>query len=400
MKKKWPLLWAVLPLLTFGAVWLALLPFHEPIAEWCSLTVEEPLISGSNARLTVRVIGIEDAAVLSTDLHWYGKKREYRGYLTGSNRILIPRGKSAHAISIPIKEADDLGYVSVVIYLSPNGRWRDRTLAAHSELIRLWGNEADRPEVRFVNRKCYVLAAGDTAAEPGTGEGEGRSCSAPPLDQPRPIVTALPYYFAGLLCVLCGALSLASLPARARRSAAQTRQPESAPRNDEPESAPRLHPWWWLFLGAFTASQGFLKQAHFASEVTGWVRNLFIARHLYFHHQSIQKLVISGLAAALAVAAANARRIIPKHLSLYLNLALYGVIASSCLSLLRTISYHYADALLERRLFELPFPERPFQGHALGNLTIYTLVELLISGFVALSAILHLAGRKHKNLQS
>jgi hypothetical protein len=360
MKKNLHLCRVVIPLLAFGAVWFSLLAFHEPTAKWCKLSVEEPMRIGSDARLAVRLTGIRDAGVLSVDLHWYGKMRENRGYLAGSDRVPVSRGESMHEISIPIRDAADLGYVSVVIYLSPNGSWSDRTCAASSEALRVGRKEGSLERKGFHARRCYTLSQ-ERRELTLKRKNEGASLS------------ALPYHFAGLLCLACGVLSFA---------------------------APRRHPWLWLFLGVLTAAQGFLKQAHLASELTGLLRHLFVVRGLYFHHRAMQKLVLGGLAAAGAVAALNAKRIIPKHLSLPLRLALYGVIAMSCLSFLHTLSYHYTDVLLERRLLELPLPGRLFPGHASGNLVIYRVVELLLSGFVAFSTILHLTSRKQNILHS
>jgi hypothetical protein len=295
---------------------------------------------------------------LSADLYWYDKKRQDRGYLAGIDRVLVFRGESEHAISIPIEETDGLGYVSVVIYLSPSGNWADRTRAARSELVRVRSKDDGLKRTRHRSRKCYALSIERTAAEPKVKYGGS------PL-------SALPYHFAGLFCLVCGALSF---------------------------STPRRNPWLWLLLGALAVAQGFLKQAHLGSETASLVRGLFVERGLYFHHRAMQKFVLGGFAAAGVAFALNAERLTPRSLRLPLRLALCGAIALSCVSFLYALSYHYTDLLFDRRLFAIQLPGRPFPGQAPGYLTVYALVELLLSGFIVFSTILHLTARKHNFL--
>jgi hypothetical protein len=368
MKKMQPLIRVFSPFLAFGAVWLALLPFHEPVAKWCTLTVEEPLVAGSDARLVVSLHGLEAPTELSVDLHWYGKNRENRGYLAGAERVHISTAESSSRVSIPIKESDALGFVSAVIYLSPDGSWAQRTRAAHSEQIRVrevWGRRGsgrDPGPKKPVERKCL---------ESGTGQ---------PLSGPEPALDdrslpTYPYYAAGLLCVLCGALSL-------------------APRGR------RLSPWCWFLFGAFMAALGLLEQTRLGFEVTGLARRLFIAQGLYYGHQAMQKLFIAGLAAAVAAFALHAGKLLPKRLPFPLTLALCGVVGAGCQKILSGISYHYFESFFHRRIPAVPGLLRALPVRMPSFVTVGTLAGLFFAVLVAFAAVLCLFARKHNFLHS
>jgi hypothetical protein len=118
-----------------GALVWFLLSRPPSASAWCALeshryaTVGEPL----QIRVTLRQpLSANDVHV---DLHWATVRREPRGFLVEAT--LTPSNVRAATLDATMRlpAQEDLGYVHAVVFVSPTGKWTDRTWTATSEPI-------------------------------------------------------------------------------------------------------------------------------------------------------------------------------------------------------------------------------------------------------------------------
>lgn len=102
----------------------------EPPASW--LLVEAPAHAIAGQTVPVRVtltVPAEDTR-LAVDLHWTTSRGEPRGFLSSSTPRWVHRHARMYTFEVPVPPQAELGAVTAVLYLSPSGRWEDRTAVA------------------------------------------------------------------------------------------------------------------------------------------------------------------------------------------------------------------------------------------------------------------------------
>lgn len=125
---------AVLLILIVFAGWS--MARSRPPSQWVTAEGWRQPIAGHALRFRVHVLSpADDDELLVVDLHWLGRHREPRGYLSGSAPQLLRRGMRAVEVQVPVPYRDELGYVFAVIYAGPSGSWQDRVRAAVSDAV-------------------------------------------------------------------------------------------------------------------------------------------------------------------------------------------------------------------------------------------------------------------------
>lgn len=162
---------------TFLTVW-ALLARDEKRREasrrpdW--LTVEASPVPAVGApwelRVTLKPLGRTELIVCG--LRWTATDQRISGGLSSAGPARKTSGGETLTFRPEVKEKEDMTFVSAVIYLSPTGRWSDRTAGASTELVRVRRTmEAEAPPPP----RPLKLHRVSTPAEEATGAAKGRS---------------------------------------------------------------------------------------------------------------------------------------------------------------------------------------------------------------------------------
>jgi hypothetical protein len=133
--KKQLILIYLIPCFVFLVTWTALKYFHGPLAGWCTVTYPAEVTVDQDITVKVHYSGIQDETYLVVDLHWNKRSMEWVGYLSSAGESPRIKGEGSHEFSLEVTDREDIGFISVVIYLSPTGQWKDVKKAAHTGLI-------------------------------------------------------------------------------------------------------------------------------------------------------------------------------------------------------------------------------------------------------------------------
>ena len=368
------------PAAVFAAVWLALLLFHPPVATWCSLTLRGPVIPGRPLQVTVHYEGSAPdrlgGYVLSADLHWRAKGREDRGYM-GSGKDASGVGtKGSRDFSIEVKDLPGLESVTVVVYLSPTGKWSERALAARTEPIRVdTSRHAKRPAEKRRDYRCYVIGKGEDT--PGREETIAAAGPPPPEIPPSsdfsnaPLRTFLPSIISGALCLVC------ALFLRSRRRV-----------HGFEAGGDRSVAFAWWTAAFFLLLQGIASSTSLHPGVTALWRALFRARGWYPYRDILQRGLIGGIACGWVLFLGfwfELRRKSARSRKATLEwVAFFGVLALASFQAARALSYHYVDAALS---FELP-------GASVGGAVRFALA--CVPGSAAVLRVMFELGTAHR----
>jgi hypothetical protein len=112
--------------------WLSIRP---PEAAWLRVSGSSGAVSGQGFQIEVRVSPGLDSSQLVVDLHGSTRTRESLGFLVGSKPVRVGPDTMPRVFTLRIPEREDLGHVIPIIFLSPTGRWRDRSHAARIDPI-------------------------------------------------------------------------------------------------------------------------------------------------------------------------------------------------------------------------------------------------------------------------
>jgi hypothetical protein len=333
-------------LAVFGGTWLLLLLLHEPVSRWCRVSVEVPIIRGQPVPITVFYRGLPVSSILSVDLHGYGEEREKSRYLATAGDLELRSNTGLHRFSAQAADVPSVDFVAFVLYVSPTGGWRDRTLAARTKPIKVDDKWSGGKKSRTRKYTCYSLI--DRDREYRCAKSHSRTVL------PDSDTAALYICVASLLCLSCAL----TCTLRRCRSAGGKRHGS-------------LGAAWFAATFLF-AAHAFLHYTGTAPQLTAWFREVFAERGWYSQRQVWQKLVVSACAFALAYAALSWKTDaglagLSARCALAASLALAGV------TLVGLLSYHYAD-----RALTLP----------VGGVTTYQLFEFAAAGIAGGSALL------------
>ena len=339
------------PAAVFAAVWLALLLFHAPVANWCSLTVQGPVTPGRPLQVTVYYEGLAadrlGGYVLSADLHWRAKGREDRGYMGSGKDASGVSGKGLRHFSIEVKDLPGLESVTVVVYLSPTGKWSDRALAARTKPIRVdTSRHEKRPAEKRRDYLCYVIEKGDDS--PGREETIAAlppgAAPASPSEKPpssdfskAPLRRILPSIISGALCLVC------ALFLRSRRRV-----------HGYEAAGNRSVAFVWWTSAFFLLLQGIASATSLHPGITAFWRSLFRVRGWYPYRDILQRGFIGGIACGWAFFLGFwfelRRKSARTRKRTFEWVAFFGVLVLASFQAIRVLSYHYVDAALFLKL--------------------------------------------------
>lgn len=102
---------------------------------WLRVEIPAQAVIGRNFPVTVVLHDGPADQLLGVDLHWRNSREEFRGTLSGSVPQRTSGGQRAYTFNLSLPARDGLAYIYGVIYVSPTGRWNDRTRACTFEPV-------------------------------------------------------------------------------------------------------------------------------------------------------------------------------------------------------------------------------------------------------------------------
>jgi hypothetical protein len=128
-------IYLVVALAAVGAItWFGLHRPPEP-ATWCTLEASPQAVVGQQFTVRVRLLEPISDNRLAVDLHWASSPSEHRRVLLASPAGIKPDSAGIVDVAFALPTRSDLHFVQPVLYLAPDGRWRDRVRAASTALI-------------------------------------------------------------------------------------------------------------------------------------------------------------------------------------------------------------------------------------------------------------------------
>ena len=104
-------------------------------SKWLQVEIPEQVVRGGRVPLTLTLKAPPPAGLLRVDLHWKDSRRESRGLLSTARPQLIRADESTYCFDLPVPSRPAPDYVYGVIYVSPTGRWAERTRTCTFEPI-------------------------------------------------------------------------------------------------------------------------------------------------------------------------------------------------------------------------------------------------------------------------
>jgi len=310
--------------LIFAVVWGFLSLLHDPYADW--LTVEAPSYAVAGGTLDVRITlgSVPEPSILVADLYLLAKNHTAIEGIRSVNPSPSVHGGGVYPFKYDVKEAEKLALVELVIYLSPNGRWRTRTHGASTQTIfvRRPGERSGSP----MFNKVHVFAM-EITPNPETPFQPGARPAEPEVF--RSSIT--PFRLALLALLASGGLVCAANAVRRR-----------------PGRIPRTEGEWRLWSGA--AAVLFLAVFWEAFHVTGRLsqlgRKLVAALDVYYARQTYQRALLALIAAVSAgLLILAARAITRKRVSPYITAVAGLLVFYISGSFAGALSFHYVDVL-------------------------------------------------------
>ena len=117
-----------------AGIWSLLGRMDDDVA-W--LTVEAPghAVAGVALPLRVRVTGLKEPTQLAINLHGSSVRDGSNDFLSPGGARLVGKEGGRFDFEIMVHPRADLHFVNAILFLSPNGDWKDHTFAATTELI-------------------------------------------------------------------------------------------------------------------------------------------------------------------------------------------------------------------------------------------------------------------------
>lgn len=283
-------------------------------ARWLQIEGPAQFVLGSRAQIMIRLQPPLPAGLLCVDLHWKNARRESRGTLSVSRPQAIGASATEFRFDLPVPARPGLEYIYGVIYVTPTGRWSDRTRVCLTDPLPV-SSTVDPAQAG----KRRAITAQDQALGP------------PPRRQDSAAARrslALLWPLAGILCWRVG---------RRLRSA-----------HPDPTD-PQAGRWAWLAFACVLAAAW---EATAAEPVLGDLLRRFAMTHGWYDDRRRLQEVMTALVIAISVllAALALRRDHAQPVSLVFTSAdaYWGISAISFISL------HDADAWLATPVFSIP----------------------------------------------
>jgi hypothetical protein len=300
--------------LAVGAVSWVLITRLSDRSRWLRVEIPAQIVSGERVPVTITLRAPPPTGWLRVDLHWKNIRRESRGSLSTSRPQLIRADQTEYRFDLPVPARPGLEFVYGVIYVSPNGRWPDRTRACSTEPVAV----SVKPEPARAGKR-QAITAHDQLLGP------------PPIRRDSRFVRWTSALFWSLSGILCW------------RMRGLTRDAGSRLAN------PLVTRWAWLALACVLAAAW---EASAAESGLGDVLRRFAISHGWYDDRRRLQEVLTALVIAISLvfAVVTLRRDHAQPVSLVFTSAdaYWGISAISFISL------HDADAWLATPVFTIP----------------------------------------------
>ena len=296
-----------------GLTWWVVNRGPEP-AGWLHVEIPEQAVIGERFPVTVVLHVTRANELVRADLHWKDSRYDSRGLLSTAPAQLTGARERAYTFDLSVPARDAMAYVYGVIYVSPTGRWTERTRVCTFEPIRVTGkSEPGRTQKR------RRVAAFDLTFQPTSKRSDSGVIR---------WTTATLLLVAGFIC------------ARLRRSGGVN---GSSQADDD-----RVR-WGWLALACLVAA---IWEATTAESFLGDMLRKFAVHYgLYSKRRFFQQLLTTAavvVSASVAAAALRRARVQPASWLFCTADVYWGISAVSFISL------HDVDALLATPVLTIP----------------------------------------------
>ncbi len=287
--------------------------------DWLTVEASLPAVVGRPFELRVTLADLAGPELIVCGLRWTAADRRITGELASAGPARETRGGEILDFRIEVREKEEMRFVSAVIYLSPTGRWQDRTRGASTELIpvRRGTEAAEVPPPRAL-RMSRTATPAEQAAQESRRASERRS---PPVLLRLLLVVVL---LSG--GALCGAAAV-------RQSRGRTR----------PLLLVRLA---WAGIGLILIVSGVLETFDIPDRITEWARLAFMERDIYEMRRPLQgaaAVTAAAVTAALLVFGLGAAARSRDHRWLWA--VGVGVVVYLSMTLVGMTSFHPIDVL-------------------------------------------------------
>ncbi len=324
--------------LVAGLSWAFLSLFHPPYADW--LTVEAPARVAAGERVEIRVtLGrVPEPSVLVADIYLLARDHDP----VGSDRALDPsptvQSGGSYVFRFNVERKEKLALVQFVIYLSPNGRWRDRTRDASTVAIPVREPKPGAAAPALRKLRAYALGRTHRPGTPFRPSIRPEPEAPPRVPTESGLVLFVLLASGGLISVLC------AYRPRPVRTTSGIPDAEVRPRPGDR----RL----WLVSAAVLFLLALSELLLLEGRLTAWGRSLANAMDIYYFRQPLQKAAMALMAAAVAGIFILAVWSIARDRSRIL-IILGGllILLYAGLALAGALSFHYVDRFEALTLF-------------------------------------------------
>ncbi len=325
----------LIPGLVFGTTWLVLISLHDPFTDWCTVTLTTEVTVDQIVQVEVHYSGIEEETRLVVDFHWNKKNRQSSGYLSSAGYSPIIKGEGVHVFNLKVINRKDIGFISVVIYLSKAGKWNDRTMAAQTTLIRVRHDAKVSSGSIVKTFSPHVISM----KIPGHNAVFRNEREIPKDDRRVQSEYTLPAGLANWLMLIVYTVAVTlSVTCAFKVGKIQTLH-----------SRNRQVKLWWV-IAIVLLLLCILRQQGFQAGLIEFGRELSRILGLYSQRQVFQSLIIAGIVSVwVALLMFMVKKIyISGHM---IRLALFSIISLCCLFIVQLLSFHYVDKIMIFDLF-------------------------------------------------
>jgi hypothetical protein len=134
---------------------------------WLTVEASPLAVVGRPVDLRVTLQDLPGPEMIVCGLRWTAADRRVTGGLASAGPARETRGGETIDFRIEVRDREEMRFVSAVIYLSPTGRWQDRTRGASTELIPVsrGGDAATVPPPRVLRVSRTATPAEQAAQE-------------------------------------------------------------------------------------------------------------------------------------------------------------------------------------------------------------------------------------------
>lgn len=336
-------------LLVFIATWMAIDRVERRSRMrnrpgWLTVEASPLAVVGQPFELRVALEDLPGPENIVCGLRWTASDRRISGGLASAGPARETRGGETLVFRVGVKDNEEMRFVAAIIYLSPTGRWQDRTRGAATELIpvRPAGSKGEVPPPRVLAISPTSTPEEEARRDPGR---EARGGALNGLLRPLLVLVLVA---AGALCAV--------LAVRQDRGRAQ--------------GGPLARPAW-SGLALLMLLFGFLEAFDVPGRMTEWARLASMERNVYELRRPVQGAVAVAAAAGVAYLLLYLIKAASKSRDRrWLLVAGIGVIVYLSLTLVGMLSFHPVDVLRRMSLAGVsPFHAARGAGAALSLLS-------------------------------